>query len=211
MTWWPADPPYPFGFAGGLYDPATKLTRFGARDYDAETGRWTAKEPLGFAAETNFYVYAWNDPVNFVDPTGLVPQWADDLAGWLDDNGVDDFAAGMGDALTGIPFTEISLTGAIRDHYDLGESVDQCSAGYLGGQVTGTVMQLMNLNPRLPGWLFGKGKGLLNNNRFLRLGWGWRGRRDSGNYVFRLAAGRGRNHRHLADFFTYPRHWPGGT
>jgi uncharacterized protein RhaS with RHS repeats len=25
----------PFGFAGGLYDPDTGLTRFGARDYDA--------------------------------------------------------------------------------------------------------------------------------------------------------------------------------
>jgi RHS repeat-associated protein len=31
----------PFGFAGGLYDPDTKLTRFGARDYDASIGRWT--------------------------------------------------------------------------------------------------------------------------------------------------------------------------
>jgi len=30
----------PFGFAGGLYDPDTRLTRFGVRDYDAETGRW---------------------------------------------------------------------------------------------------------------------------------------------------------------------------
>ncbi len=29
----------PFGFAGGLYDLDTKLTRFGARDYDAETSR----------------------------------------------------------------------------------------------------------------------------------------------------------------------------
>jgi YD repeat-containing protein len=29
----------PFGFAGGLYDPQTKLTRFGARDYEAEAGR----------------------------------------------------------------------------------------------------------------------------------------------------------------------------
>jgi RHS repeat-associated protein len=35
----------PFGFAGGLYDPDTGLVRFGARDYDAETGRWTAKDP----------------------------------------------------------------------------------------------------------------------------------------------------------------------
>jgi len=35
----------PFGFAGGIYDPDTGLVRFGARGYDAETGRWTAKDP----------------------------------------------------------------------------------------------------------------------------------------------------------------------
>jgi RHS repeat-associated protein len=34
----------PFGFAGGLYDPDTGLVRFGARDYDPEVGRWTAKD-----------------------------------------------------------------------------------------------------------------------------------------------------------------------
>jgi RHS repeat-associated protein len=62
----------PFGFAGGLYDPDTKLTRFGARDYDAETGRWTAKDPIRFAGgDTNLYGYVLNDPVNWVDPTGL--------------------------------------------------------------------------------------------------------------------------------------------
>jgi RHS repeat-associated protein len=62
----------PFGFAGGLYDDDTKLTRFGARDYDAETGRWTAKDPLGFAAgQENFYVYVGNDPINSIDPDGL--------------------------------------------------------------------------------------------------------------------------------------------
>ena len=37
-----------FGFAGGLYDEDTKLTRFGYRDYDALTGKWTAKDPIGF-------------------------------------------------------------------------------------------------------------------------------------------------------------------
>ncbi|KKO43999.1 hypothetical protein VT06_17335, partial [Arsukibacterium sp. MJ3] len=31
----------PFGFAGGLYDADTKLVRFGYRDYDPQTGRWT--------------------------------------------------------------------------------------------------------------------------------------------------------------------------
>jgi RHS repeat-associated protein len=39
----------PFGFAGGLYDKDTGLVRFGYRDYDPDTGRWTAKDPIGFA------------------------------------------------------------------------------------------------------------------------------------------------------------------
>jgi RHS repeat-associated protein len=61
----------PFGFAGGLYDQHTKFTRFGARDYDAEIGRWTAKDPIGFAGgDTNLYGYVLSDPVNSVDPTG---------------------------------------------------------------------------------------------------------------------------------------------
>ena len=62
----------PFGFAGGLYDRDTQLVRFGARDYDAETGRWTAKDPIGFGGgDTNLYGYVVNDPVNLVDPLGL--------------------------------------------------------------------------------------------------------------------------------------------
>ena len=66
----------PFGFAGGLYDPDSQLTRFGARDYDAETGRWTAKDPIRFAGgNTNLYGYVLNDPVNWIDPEGLA--WTD--------------------------------------------------------------------------------------------------------------------------------------
>ena len=38
----------PFGFAGGLLDKDTNLTRFGYRDYDGFTGKWTAKDPIGF-------------------------------------------------------------------------------------------------------------------------------------------------------------------
>ncbi len=61
----------PFGFAGGLYDPDTGLVRFGARDYDAEVGRWTAVDPILFAGgDTNLYGYVLNDPVNWSDPTG---------------------------------------------------------------------------------------------------------------------------------------------
>ncbi len=63
----------PFGFAGGLHDRDTGLVRFGYRDYDPETGRWTAKDPIGFAGgDTDLYGYCLNDPVNWVDPWGLI-------------------------------------------------------------------------------------------------------------------------------------------
>jgi RHS repeat-associated protein len=67
----------PFGFAGGIYDRDTRLVRFGARDYDAETGRWTAKDPIGFAGgDTNLYSYVGNNPLRYVDPLGLSGQSA---------------------------------------------------------------------------------------------------------------------------------------
>ena len=42
------------------------------RHYDPETGRWTNKDPIGFAGgSTGLYAYCGNDPVNCVDPSGL--------------------------------------------------------------------------------------------------------------------------------------------
>lgn len=50
------------GFAGGLTDPATGLVRFGARDYDPDVGRWTAKDPILFEGlQTSLYSYSLND------------------------------------------------------------------------------------------------------------------------------------------------------
>ncbi|MEK6627409.1 MAG: RHS repeat-associated core domain-containing protein, partial [Bdellovibrionota bacterium] len=61
----------PFGFAGGIYDQDTGLVRFGARDYDPEIGRWTSKDPIGFAGgDTNLYAYCGGDSVNCIDPEG---------------------------------------------------------------------------------------------------------------------------------------------
>lgn len=60
------------GLPVGLYDTDTGLIRFGARDYDPQTGRWTSKDPILFDAGTsNLYEYALNDPVNRADINGL--------------------------------------------------------------------------------------------------------------------------------------------
>ncbi|MCP4487347.1 MAG: RHS repeat-associated core domain-containing protein, partial [Gammaproteobacteria bacterium] len=65
----------PFGFAGGIYDLHTELTRFGARDYDAETAKWAAKDPIRFnGGDANFYGYVLEDPVNYIDETGESPN-----------------------------------------------------------------------------------------------------------------------------------------
>lgn len=60
-----------FGYAGGLYDEQTKLVRFGARDYNTTTGRWSAKDPIGFnGGDYNLFGYVLTDPINLVDRDG---------------------------------------------------------------------------------------------------------------------------------------------
>jgi RHS repeat-associated protein len=124
----------PFGFASGLYDRDTGLVRFGARDYDAATGRWTAKDPSGLEGGINIYEYAANDPINNMDFDG--EDWRDwELQPYAD------FFAGYGDIMTGIPFTSMSVTGLIRKLDGTDNVVNQCSNAYLGGMITGVVYQ----------------------------------------------------------------------
>ncbi len=63
----------PFGFAGGLYDPDTRLVRFGAREYDASTGTFLGPDPSSLAGGLNQFAYAAGDPVNRIDPDGQIP------------------------------------------------------------------------------------------------------------------------------------------
>ena len=41
------------------------------RYYDPHLGRWLTPDPIGFSGGLNLYAYADNDPVNFIDPSGL--------------------------------------------------------------------------------------------------------------------------------------------
>jgi len=108
----------PFGFAGGLYDPDTGLTRFGFRDYDPATGRWTAKDPILFAGgQANLYLYCHGDSVNYLDPLGLGDDWARD-AGRVVDNAIIDSSLWQG--LTGHAGDNIDFNKRYIDTQKLG-------------------------------------------------------------------------------------------
>ena len=64
---------FPLGFAGGLTDPFTGFTRFGFRDYDPVTGRFTTKDPLvDTGGDHDLWDYCVDDPVGCVDNDGLL-------------------------------------------------------------------------------------------------------------------------------------------
>jgi hypothetical protein len=47
---------------------------YGSRDYDPDTARWTAKDPILFhGGDFDLYGYCLNDPINLVDPEGELP------------------------------------------------------------------------------------------------------------------------------------------
>ena len=61
----------PIGYAGGLRDAVTGLVRFGLRDYEPHSGRFTARDPAMFeGSPRSLYGYAYNSPVSFRDPGG---------------------------------------------------------------------------------------------------------------------------------------------
>jgi RHS repeat-associated protein len=64
------------GFNGGDHLPAFGIVNIGARIYDPRTGRFLQRDPLVIprtAGMMNPYSFAWNDPINFSDPSGMDP------------------------------------------------------------------------------------------------------------------------------------------
>jgi RHS repeat-associated protein len=174
----------PFGYAGGLLDDATGLTRFGARDYDAETGRWTTKDPVDFEGEdTNLYAYVGGVPVGSTDPMGKWPVPIPDIRDLLTRRVVN-FSAGFGDALL------FGQGPRLRSWFGI-VNVEECTAAYQLGELAGEVAEALAVasisGPAGP--LFGRarysnGVGGIFNRGPVRVGWSWnqRGRFGARNY-----------------------------
>lgn len=71
---WTRGTPLREGFTGHELDKETELFYAGARYYDPVIGRWNAVDPLADELPSwSAYSYAYNNPLGYLDPTGMIP------------------------------------------------------------------------------------------------------------------------------------------
>ena len=76
----------PFRYKGYYYDEETKLYYLTSRYYDPEVGRFITPDYINCLdpksiTGLNLYAYCVNDPVNYSDGSGHMPEWAQWVVG----------------------------------------------------------------------------------------------------------------------------------
>ena len=114
-------------FPGQYYDSESGLCYNYRRYYDPNIGKYISVDPLN--ADLNLYLYGYVNPIRFIDPLGLFTV-----------NDFSDAVAGFGDTIS------FGISKHIRDlianELDLGETVNQHSWYYKGGEVAGVAYSM---------------------------------------------------------------------
>jgi len=112
----------PLRFSTQYADDAVRGVKYLFRDYDAHTGRWPNRDPIGERGGANLYGFIYNDGVNNVDGLGLAGQPANPYDGYDKDKDVTKYNC------AGIAFRSFNYTGLEDAKKELakGKSID-CS------------------------------------------------------------------------------------
>jgi len=108
-----------FVFTGKQWDEDEQLYYFNARWYDPETGRFITEDPV--KDSMLWYAYVNNNPMGFIDPTGLYGQGPD--AAYLDSLGAseEEIIEITGDTEY---FEDHSMEAEVRKNFDYEKDVD---------------------------------------------------------------------------------------
>ena len=125
-----------WGYESGLLElqgtnpnlPAITLQHVGHRWYQPDTGRFIQRDPIGIRGGLNVYVYVLNEPMRFVDPSGLFN---------LEEAGVGGLVGGIAGGIVGGPLVGLVGIGAgfISAGYeegDLGRLGNALRRGFTG-------------------------------------------------------------------------------
>ena len=161
-----------YRFQGREWSTVTGLTNFRMRWYDAETGRWLSKDPIGLSGGLNLYAFCGNDAMNRIDFDGRM-SWGEvrEIAGAAAEGFAEGFAKGLAATADGfIPFVDpfagyySNECGNLDDEiYRLSQSLDEFSRDtILPVAVARGAAAASSL----------KALRFLNQNRYLRIGKG---------------------------------------
>ncbi|MBZ0154619.1 MAG: DUF6531 domain-containing protein, partial [Alphaproteobacteria bacterium] len=155
---------HPFKFAGqyGVMAEPDNYYYMKARYYDAKIGRFVSEDPIGFAGgDLNLYAYVGNNPINFVDPSGLCAEAAEAniITNIFKPDGTWQFALSVaGTALGSKLGSDVGfLTGAIIGDLvtggnplgalsgaQMGSIAGSIAGGYVGNKIGGTIGSLID-------------------------------------------------------------------
>ncbi|WP_081302269.1 RHS repeat-associated core domain-containing protein [Gilliamella sp. Nev3-1] len=103
-------PDNPLRFQGQYYDEETGLHYNLNRYYDPFTGRYITQDPLGILGGLNSYQYAGSDPINWIDPLGLIK---------VENNGFEEVAGEGAKSLQQLAKTEMDNLAALYNNKNI--------------------------------------------------------------------------------------------